>query len=148
MDCPVDIESVEEIFRRLEQSHPDLSDTPDVAFLDRISGAVVRPATDADLERYRLEDRFLSFPREESGLDRYEAVLDFIDSREDGGVRILLGRTTRGRGALRRFRDLLNRDERLWREWQEFATKRRRERMADWLESAGFEVDRGILCPD
>ncbi|MEM9017995.1 MAG: hypothetical protein AAGC68_13355 [Verrucomicrobiota bacterium] len=139
---PVDLEELDEVFSELELSHPATADTPTVAFLDLSSGSVVRPESDRELEAWQGSFRYVNFPKAElNGLERYERVLDFVDTIDDGGLRISLDRLLRGRGALRRFREFLHspEGETLYAQWRDFETMSRRDRIRDWLDEMEIE---------
>lgn len=75
--------------------------------------------------------------------DGYQDMVEFIDTCSDQRFAERLGRAIRGKGAFRRFADLLHRghEDELTR-WSEFVSERRRGRARAWLADAGYRVTR------
>ena len=96
-------------------------------------------------EAQKLEDRLEEEP------DRYEAVPktgsdeayrdmeEFIGTVEDGHLRQLLEVAIDGRGAFRRFKDVLAGFAEEREEWFHFKEERLMERTREWLEDIGVE---------
>lgn len=143
-ELTIDIDEMEQVFQELELSHPSSSDTPLVAFLDITTGSVVRPASDEELDRFQTLDHLITFPQAgPSPLDEFERILNFIDTIEDGGIRITLDRLLQGRGALKRFRSFLQTSEGevIREEWGLHEMERRRLEIRNWLDANGIEFD-------
>jgi hypothetical protein len=83
--------------------------------------------------------RFIAIPWIESH-DRYRDMELFIDTVEDKHLRQLLSVAINGRGAFRRFKDVLlgHPDER--ERWFAFKRDRSWQRVVEWLEDEGIEV--------
>lgn len=100
---------------------------------------------DEEAERVRdgLEDnpdRYEQVPSVDSRKG-YEDMEDFIATVEDEHLTELLEVAIDGRGAFRRFKDvLLNYPEERER-WFQFKDERMRERALEWLDKIGVEVD-------
>jgi hypothetical protein len=92
-------------------------------------------------EAYEVEahygTRFISIPRMDSD-EGYQDMEDFIATVRDDHVRELLEVAIMGRGAFRRFKDVLlgYPDER--ERWFAFRDARMQQRVLDWLESLGI----------
>ena len=63
---------------------------------------------------------------------------DFIDTVDDPGLAEELRDAIAGRGAFRRFKDLVHRDEALGHRWQRFSHDRQRGRARQWLAEHGY----------
>ncbi|MGW0824399.1 UPF0158 family protein [Streptomyces sp. NPDC002845] len=62
----------------------------------------------------------------------------FIDGLGDADLADRLRIAVRGRGAFRRFKDVLARDERAWRRYHRFGDERQRGRARAWLAEEGY----------
>jgi hypothetical protein len=76
----------------------------------------------------------------EGPYDDYRAMERFIGTVEDARLRERLWGAIQGRGAFRRFKDLLARHPRVEEEWFEFKDARLQQRVADWLEFHDIEL--------
>jgi hypothetical protein len=83
--------------------------------------------------------RYLSIPRADSP-DDYEAMEDFIDTITDLNLRQKLATSIQGKGAFRRFRDVLVRNPEVEARWYTFKDERLRQRAIEWLAEEGIEV--------
>jgi hypothetical protein len=89
-----------------------------------------------------LGTRFLEVP-ERDPRDGYEDMQAFIASVESPDLQEWLYEAIRGRGAFRRFKDVLGRYPHEQQRWYVFKDARLRERVLEWLVSEGIEpVDR------
>lgn len=112
-------------------------------FLDLETGEIIYvPDNFADPEEHeRLTEeidanfeRYLRIPYVES-YEAYADMEDFISEIEDAHVRDLLEVAINGKGAFRRFKDVLARYP-AWREqWFKFKEERNIQRVKDWLET-------------
>jgi Uncharacterised protein family (UPF0158) len=82
--------------------------------------------------------RFVEIPTIESS-DAYRDMENFIETVEDAGLRDRLWRAIDGRGAFRRFKEVLSEDPAECDRWYAFKSARERDRALDWLESEGIE---------
>lgn len=71
--------------------------------------------------------------------EAYNEMQDFIYTIEDERLHNWLLDVTQGRGAFRRFRDVLERHPAERERWFAFRDNRLRQRILDWLEAAGIE---------
>jgi len=70
----------------------------------------------------------------------YHDMQEFIDTVTDPDRAHLLGRALVGRGAFRRFKDVLARWPQEFQRWHAFTDERRRGRARAWLAAAGYTV--------
>jgi Uncharacterised protein family (UPF0158) len=82
--------------------------------------------------------RFAEIPTIESS-DAFRDMEDFIETVENAGLRDRLWRAIDGRGAFRRFKEVLFDDPAERDRWYAFKNARDRDRALDWLESEGIE---------
>jgi GrpB-like predicted nucleotidyltransferase (UPF0157 family) len=67
-------------------------------------------------------------------------MAEFIDSVNDNRLRALLDVATKGKGAFRRFKDVLQDHPEERERWFAFQKERANRRVRRWLESEGIEV--------
>jgi hypothetical protein len=128
---PVDLEQLTAVFEDSEGGRFDLQTGeawPEYTFDPGISG--VEPAEED-------EDRWLYI--DGGSRDGYHDMQDFLRTRVDGVLAERLGRALQGRGAFRRFKDVLADHDRL-HEFHVFSEDRRRGRARAWLADAGIAV--------
>ena len=77
----------------------------------------------------------------------YRDMEIFIDSLDDVGVADRLARSIRGRGAFRRFRDVLAGSPELVGRWYGFSDDRRRGRARAWLAAEGYSATPPTVAP-
>jgi predicted nucleotidyltransferase len=83
-------------------------------------------------------ERYLRLPDADSR-EGYRDMEDFIITVEDEHLRELLSVAVSGRGAFRRFKDVLYDYPRERKRWFNYGDTQVRERVLDWLESEGIE---------
>src|SRR5215510_1738130 len=114
-------------------------------FLDTENGDTVRVNEDDDDDdelREQIEEgfgeRFIHIPYQGSNAG-YRDMEEFASSVTDDRLRTLLEVAIRGKGAFRRFKDVLleHPDER--ERWFQFSNERSRERIRRWLDREGIE---------
>lgn len=86
-----------------------------------------------------LRTRFLPLPQEDSH-ETYDDMTAFVETVTDQHLRARLEQALAGRGAFRRFRDIVFDDRRLRDRWHEVQNERRRERVRAWLEAEGVDA--------
>jgi predicted nucleotidyltransferase len=95
------------------------------------------------LEADRVEtgygSRYIAVPRADSS-EAYRDMEDFIATVKDERMQDRLWQAIEGRGAFRRFKDLLADHPRERERWFAFKGERTEKRMLDWLESEGVEA--------
>lgn len=115
-------------------------------YLDLETGEVVRiselfPPPEYEKLMKAIEEglgkRYLEAPRMLSQ-EAYEDMVDFMNTVEDNHLKELLEIAISGRGAFRRFKDVLLRYPGERKRWFEFKESRLRERTAEWLMAEGI----------
>ena len=91
--------------------------------------------------------RYLQVPRAESR-EGYEDMQDFIDTVSDEHVRELLDVAIQGKGAFRRFKDMLRGHPAEQQRWFEFQAARMDARAREWLAEEGFEQPAAVTDRD
>jgi Uncharacterised protein family (UPF0158) len=84
--------------------------------------------------------RYLEVPHAESS-DGYEDMQEFIDTVIDKPLRQLLEVAIQGKGAFRRFKDVLARDPAEQQRWFAFQTERADARVREWLADEGVRSE-------
>lgn len=123
----------------------DLSDLPD---WQREMAEEVKPVLRAFGELPDQEDddseidleRYVEIPKQESR-DCYEDMVDFAETVTNPHLRDLLDVALRGKGAFRRFKDVLSGYPAERERWFEFESRRERERIEAWAREQGVEID-------
>ena len=82
--------------------------------------------------------RYLQLPRADSR-EGYDDMQDFIDTVSDGHLQELLNVAIHGRGAFRRFKDVLARYPAEQERWFDFQAARLDARAREWLAEEGCE---------
>ena len=119
-------------------------------YLDLETGEIDLVGDDLDDEdslalRENIEndpDRYEQIPKAESR-DGYQDMQDFIATVKDDHLAEVLETAIEGKGAFRRFKDVLLRypDER--ERWFKFSDERMKERASEWLSDIGVNPDEG-----
>lgn len=116
-------------------------------YLDLQTGELIffsEYATDSqELEQSREQmgeypERYEAVPRADSG-ESYRDMEDFIDTLTDTRPRELLDAAIGGRGAFRRFKDVLAGFPEEREKWFKFKEDRLRGRATEWLEDIGVK---------
>ena len=95
---------------------------------------------DAFLIEREFGGRFIGVPKQESR-DGYRDMVDFAESVTDDRLRDLLSVALNGKGAFRRFKDVLYSYPEEKQRWYDFSEKQVNERVLEWLESEDIEVE-------
>jgi Uncharacterised protein family (UPF0158) len=121
--------------------------------IDRETGELIPIGEDGDFQYPDEEDeeacdtfdkRYINVPHMGSH-DSYEDMKDFIDTVTNETLQKLLCVAINGRGAFRRFKDVLLDYEIERRNWFDFSGNRALTRVAKWLESNGLTPEREAL---
>jgi len=131
---------LEDLCLAMENSSYDLD-----YYLDQETGEVIFISDymdDANLEELkdRIDenpDRYEPIPKAESSED-YDDMVDFISTVEDEHLVELLEVAIDGKGAFRRFKDVLARYPEEKERWYRFKNERMKERAISWLEDIGI----------
>jgi uncharacterized protein UPF0158 len=116
-------------------------------FLDTETGDVILVSEmfdDEETQRQLTEideaepGRYLQVRRADSR-EGYDDMQDFIDTVSDEHLQELLNVAIQGRGAFRRFKDVLARHPAEQRRWFEFQAARLDGRVREWLAEEGYE---------
>ena len=133
---------LEDLCLAMENSSYDLD-----YYLDLETGEVIFISDymdDANLEELkdRIDenpDRYEPIPKAESYED-YDDMVDFISTVEDEHLVELLEIAIDGKGAFRRFKDVLARYPEEKERWYRFKNERMKERAISWLEAIGISL--------
>lgn len=93
---------------------------------------------EADMVEKGYSSRFVQVPHADTRQD-YQDLEEFIDTIEDEWLRDQLSRAIRGRGAFRRFRDVIADFPEERERWFAFKSSQVRARILAWLASEGIE---------
>jgi len=85
-------------------------------------------------------ERFIRVPTQESR-DGYRDMAEFAEAVGDRHLQELLSVALNGKGAFRRFKDVLADYPDTRKRWFEFSEQKVRERILEWLESEEIEVE-------
>ncbi len=96
------------------------------------------------LQKYRIRtdsgDRYVHVPFEGSR-EGYRDIQRFITTVDNEHLRQLLEVASDGKGAFRRFKDVLSDHPQERQRWFEFSQERKLRRAREWLEGRGFRVE-------
>jgi hypothetical protein len=147
------VEAVVEQRKRLKIDLGELSDAMEdnsyehEYYLDTETGELLMLSADMDVEEAgELRDRIDEEPDRYKALAKvsshegYRDMEEFIEAVEDDHLRELLEVAINGRGAFRRFKDLLARFPEEREDWFRFKDDRLMERALEWLEEIGIEA--------
>lgn len=99
---------------------------------------------DALREAYQVETnygpRFILEPKDDSA-EAYRDMQDFVDTVKNKRLQELLWVALNGKGAFRRFKDVLTDYPDEKERWYDFKEARLAERVLEWLESEGIEPE-------
>jgi len=84
-------------------------------------------------------ERFVMFPEQDSRCG-YDDMVDFVNNLTNKELQDKLAIALNGRGAFRRFKDVLLDYSKERESWFAFEEKRKRERFEEWLENEEIEV--------
>jgi predicted nucleotidyltransferase len=148
---PINIDELEGAFDHLAFADSDLCDEPVFIFLNLTTGELVWVESGEEAEESGSDKNLLELPEDlHEGRD-YAIMEDFISSLEDGPISRKLAQAIGGKGAFRRFRDIVfgGGDVELKYAWNWFETRRKREHIVEWLEACRIapEWDRDIFEP-
>jgi hypothetical protein len=141
----LDIHQVESAFEFLAGFDPGLHDGPCFAFLDLTTGAIAHTEDEEETEEMFGDGNFLRLPDDLFEDLQWGALDEFVDSLADEPLRGQLERAISGKGAFRRFKDIVfgGGNVALKHQWSWFETRRKRERIAQWLRDENIEPDWG-----
>ncbi|MEO5716733.1 MAG: UPF0158 family protein [Luteolibacter sp.] len=129
------IPELEAAFEFLAAVDPDLSDEPCISFLDLTTGEIINPEDDDETDALLASTNHTDLPSDLFEDLSYGALDEFVDSLPAGPPRTQLEQAIRGKGAFRRFKDIVlgGGNVELKHRWEWFETRRKRERIVQWL---------------
>ncbi|MHB1001918.1 MAG: UPF0158 family protein [Armatimonadota bacterium] len=95
---------------------------------------------DAFMVEEDSNNRFISIPTQES-YEGYDDMVDFAETVENEHLHEKLGIALNGKGAFRRFKDVLYDYPEERARWFKFSEDRVKQRVVDWLESIDIEPE-------
>lgn len=140
----LDILEIESAFEFLAAVHPDYADGPCISFLDQTTGKVVDPEEE-EIETLLGDKNFVQLPDDLFEDLLHGALDEFVDSLPNDPLHAELAQAIRGRGAFRRFKDIIfgGGNVELKHRWGWFETRRKRERIVEWLRDEDIEPEWG-----
>jgi predicted nucleotidyltransferase len=144
------IVEIESAFDSLADSARDgFDDAPGISFLDLTTGEVRTPEDEDEADACFGDENILQLP-DDLFVDMQRELLDrFVATLPEDATRGRLARAIEGKGAFRRFRDIVFGDGNveLKHRWLWFETRQKRERIVEWLrdENIDPEWDRDIF---
>jgi Uncharacterised protein family (UPF0158) len=141
----LDIDELESAFDFIATVDPAYSDEPCISFLNLTTGKVVAAEDEEESQALLGDGNHLILPADLfEGLE-YGGLDEFVDSLPADPLREQLVRAIRGKGAFRRFKDIVFGcgNVGLKHRWLWFETRRRRERIVEWLRDENIEPDWG-----
>jgi hypothetical protein len=120
-------------------------------YVDRLTGKIILGSLDDHLVEFgdvgmddieaELNSRYLPIPKGGSQ-DAYQAMVEFIDTINDDHLADLLNVAIRGKGAFRRFKDVLRQaaNESELERWYRFSEQQDYNRAVAWLAEVGMAV--------
>lgn len=111
-------------------------------FLDNTNGNVVKiPPGDQQLGEVRSQpQRYIAIEAVPSRI-QYQWLDGFIRGIEDEALRHRMEAAINGKGAFRRFKDILNTDQELRRQWFEYRDLAMRQRIVEWIKELGIDAE-------
>lgn len=140
---PIDIIELETAFEFLAAVDPGFYDGPCITFLDLTNGQVVSPEDEDEIEALFGNVNLLQLPDYLFEDLLHGALDEFVDSLPADPLRDELARAIRGKGAFRRFKDIVfgGGNVELKHRWSWFETCRQRERIVGWLRDENIEPE-------
>lgn len=139
----LDIVELESAFDFITEVDPTCHEEPCVSFLDLTTGKVVSPEDEDEAEELFRDGNQLLLPEEcFEGLE-HGGLAGFVSTLPDDPLRRQLEEAIRGKGAFRRFKDIVfgGGNVELKHRWQWFETRRKRERIVGWLRDKNIEPE-------
>lgn len=131
----LDILELEAAFESLSEGHQgDLFESY-ASFLDLRDGHVITQEGEDDFEDSYEDENLLPLPDSLFEGLHYGELDEFVDSLPDEPIRKQLATAIRGKGAYRRFKDIVidGGNQEIKHRWNWFQTRRKRKLIAEWL---------------
>jgi hypothetical protein len=108
-------------------------------FLDLQTGEIViAESYSEEADSYDVDERYVPIPRPDSQ-DDYAVMEQFVSTIRDAHLRELLEVAIQGKGAFRRFKDVLRAHPDTQEQWFAFKDQELRERINEWLNEQDIE---------
>jgi hypothetical protein len=132
---PVDLDEVADVL----DASPSDGGVIDLTTGDVWTRSMIDDTDEVDDEQPDFDDdtRWLYVAADGPG-EGYRDMADFVAAIDDPDIADRLAMAIDGKGAFRRFRDLLQRWEQVEDDWYRFSDERRRGRARSWLASVGY----------
>ncbi len=139
----LDIIELESAFEYTSSVDPAFEDEPCFFFLNLTSGKVVTAEGDEEIEILLGDKNHLDLPDSLFEDVAYGGLELFVDSLPDDPLRRQLEKAISGKGAFRRFKQIVFGDGNveLKHRWRWFETRRNRECIVDWLRANNIEPE-------
>lgn len=139
----LDMLELESAFEFVTMVDPSFADEPCVSFLDLTTGKVVAAESEEELGTLFGDQNHLVLPDELFEDWAYGGLEEFVDSLPDDPLRQQLERAISGKRAFRRFKEIVFGDGNveLKYRWSWFETRRKRERIVEWLHAHHIEPE-------
>lgn len=141
----LEILELESAFESLAEHDPCYHEGPFFSFLDLTCGAVVTTEDEEETVALMGDGNFLLLPSDLYEGLRWGALDEFVHSLPKDALSAQLARAIRGKGAFRRFKDIVfgGGNVALKHQWLWFETRRKRERIVQWLKDENIQPDWG-----
>ncbi len=141
----LDIDELESMFDFVTTVDSAYHDGPCVCFLDLTTGKVVTPEDEEEIDVLFADGNNLMLPADLYESLSYGGLDEFVNSLPDNPLREQLARAIRGKGAFRRFKDIVfgGGNVELKHRWHWFETRRQRECIVEWLRDENIEPEWG-----
>lgn len=139
----LDILELETAFESLSTVHQGDDFEPCALFLNLREGHVIIQHDEDDIENSYGDKDLLPLPDYLFEGLHYGALDEFVESLPDDPFRKKLAGAIRGKGAFRRFKDIVinGGNQEMKHRWTWFETRRKRERIAEWLVDVNITAD-------
>ena len=137
----IEIESVLE--RLADTSHIGFDDGPGFAFLDLTTGEVRWPDDEEEVEDWFGDENLLRLPEDLFEGLQWGLLDQFLETLPRDATRDRLAQVIQGKGAFRRFKDIVfgGGNVELKHRWLWFETRRKRECIVRWLRDENIEPE-------
>lgn len=138
---PIDFTALESAFDTITMADPSFDPDPFAVFLHLETGAVIYSDDPEEIDALIDDETHLELPPDLFEDLGYGSLDEFIATLPAGPRRSELQRATRGKGAFRRFKNIVfgGGDVELKHLWSWFETRRQRERIVEWLRDENIE---------
>lgn len=142
---PLDIHQLGSAFDMLSGFDPCHDGAPCFSFLDLTTGAVFTTEDEEEIEAMLGDGNFLHMPSDLFEDLHWGSLDEFVAAVPDEPLRGQLVQAIRGKGVFRRFKDIVfgGGNVALKHQWLWFETRRKRERIVEWLRNENIEPDWG-----